>query len=211
VLIAEAERNKPNSPELDNLIEEYKNSLLIFYYEKQLTDQLLDTVIDNEDIVTYFESHKNQYTLETSIIKCQLIKIKQPVEQTNELRAWWNTNDSLSNSSLLEYCNLHAESFILGEGPWYELAEVQQLIPEQTLDISDVTIGRKRQVSTNDYLYFFELMEKYDKGSIPPLAYVSGRMEHFILYERKQAFLHDLKENLLQRALSNKEAKIFIE
>jgi len=59
--------------------------------------------------------------------------------------------------------------------------------------------------------YYFYRLEKVPKGRPAPLNYVKDEIEELILHRRKTSLLRRLKGEMYEKALRDKEVKIFIE
>ena len=66
-VLSKAEKNIKTdfSAELQN----YKNSLTTHAYEQKIVDQMLDTIISDQEVVSYYEAHPDDFQLTSSIVK----------------------------------------------------------------------------------------------------------------------------------------------
>ena len=56
VMLSKAEKNVKD--DFSRQMNEYRNSLLIYAYERQIVEQLLDTVVTDAQMEEYYESHR---------------------------------------------------------------------------------------------------------------------------------------------------------
>jgi hypothetical protein len=63
-------------------IEDYRNSLIIYEYRKRLLNQNLDTLVTDEEIQTYYDEHKQEFTLKKNIVQVVFLKVPKG-EQKN--------------------------------------------------------------------------------------------------------------------------------
>ena len=55
--------------DFDKQLEDYKNSLIIYYYETELIRQMLDTITSDEEIEQYYIDHLDDFELKENIAK----------------------------------------------------------------------------------------------------------------------------------------------
>ena len=67
VVLSKAEKNVKQ--DFSKQLGEYRNSLLTYAYERQIVDQLLDTVVTPTQIREYYDSHRGDFLLKNSIVK----------------------------------------------------------------------------------------------------------------------------------------------
>ena len=67
VLLAKAEKNV--EADFTREMQEYRNSLLTYAYERQIVDQLMDTHVTAAQIREYYHTHRSDFRLKSSIVK----------------------------------------------------------------------------------------------------------------------------------------------
>ena len=67
LLLVEAEKSFPKDADMNKLLEDYRQSLLLHFFEQQVIEERLDTVITENDLVQYYEANKEQHRLESGI------------------------------------------------------------------------------------------------------------------------------------------------
>ena len=67
VVLSKAEKNVKQ--DFSRQLGEYHNSLLIYAYERQIVDKLLDTMVTPGQIREYYDTHRNDFVLKNSIVK----------------------------------------------------------------------------------------------------------------------------------------------
>ena len=129
LLLYEAERNIPQDLNIDKLVRDYRASLVLHNYEKILINQLLDSSVSREELTSFYEENKEQYQLETPILRCQLIKIPLPVPNAATLRAFWNGKSEEDLTSLEEYCREYAVTHHLADSIWHRFDDISDQLP----------------------------------------------------------------------------------
>jgi hypothetical protein len=70
--------------DLDAKIEKYKNSLLIYNYQKRFIQQNLDTIVSDQEINEYYQSHLSDFELKDNIVKVMFIKLEKDSRNIRE-------------------------------------------------------------------------------------------------------------------------------
>lgn len=212
LLLNEAENNLPRGLNVDELVEDYRASLIKNNYEQVLVEQLLDTLITDEELQQFYEQNKDQYQLDRPIIRCQFIKIAANAPDIRNLINWWTDPQTPGkNRQINDYCDKYAESHILDVAAWHKLDEVAATLPEGSLNDENLDSRREFRQSDSQYQYFFRLLEVKNSREIAPLAYIEGQARKYILHLRKLKLLEEKRNDLYEVGIRRKAVKIFTE
>ncbi len=202
LILHEAERNTPEDLDLEKLVEDYRASLLRHSYEEQLVSNEMDSVVTEEELQDFYEKNKEQYQLETPIIRCYFIKVPQPVPDLPELRRLWNDNeDPESLQALIQYCSQYAEAHILEDSTWHRVDDIALQLPKGTLTRENAGNRRSLSLSNDNYLYYLRIFEVKKDREISPLSYIQDQARRAILHSRKVSFLEQQKRDLYEREI----------
>lgn len=205
LMLHEAERNLPKDLDIDGLVRDYRASLILHNYEQMLVEQELDSTIAQAELNTYYEKNKEQYQLESSIIRCNFIKIPTSAPDIKDAKKWWEQEDSLK---LMKYCNTFAESFLLEDSTWHKVDDIAAEFPKGTFNKS-MKSNRTLSLKDGDYHYFLKVLEKKSQKEIAPLEFIRGQATKFILHNKKIKLLEQKKEELYEKGIRRNYVKIF--
>ncbi|MFQ5447255.1 MAG: hypothetical protein ACE5FF_09995, partial [Saprospiraceae bacterium] len=107
-MLYEAERNIPKDLDINKLVEDYRASLIKHNYENILVREFLDSTITEKELQVFYEQNKEQYKLETPIIRCRFIKAARDAHQLKQAESWWNSNKEEDIVKLRNWCNANA-------------------------------------------------------------------------------------------------------
>lgn len=205
LLMQEAEKNIPQDLNIDGLVRDYRSSLIRHNYEQFLVETQLDSVISQQELNNYYEKNKEQYQLQTPILRCWLVKIPKSAPNQEQLRKWWNRGNTEDLEQMKEYASQNAELYMLEENEWYAQGDVRKQVPQNI----NMNINQNIAIINGDFQYFFKVLEKKSKGQIAPLTFIQEQMKKVILHKRKIKLLDKRKEELYDRETSKKNVKIF--
>ena len=100
LMVKISEKNIPKDVDLDKIIAEYKASLVQHYYEKSLSQQLLDSLVSDTEIQKFYEATKDEHVLKDAIIRCFFITLPVNTVNKNDVKKWWKMTDNLDYAKL---------------------------------------------------------------------------------------------------------------
>ncbi len=208
LVLHEAELYIPNDLNIDKLVRDYRASLIRNSYEELLVEELLDSTISQAELTEFYEKNKEQYQLETPIIRCHFLKVPLPIPEGDQVRRWWNSDDPADLQALIEYSNNYAVAHILEDSSWYNVNDIAVELPEGTLTANN--IGTKREFTQRDgeFQYFFRMFELKNRREIAPLGYIEGQARKVILHKRKLKLLEDTKSDLYDDGMRSNNIQV---
>ncbi len=209
VMIEESESKLRSDMNIDRLVRDYRASLVRSSFERALVDELLDSTITREELETYYENSKEQYQLETPIVRCFFIKVPYPTPEVARLRELWNNGQVKDTTALEKYCRDFAIVGLVNTSAWYSLEEVARQLPEGTLTTGNVNSKREFTQQDGQYQYYFKLFETRNRREIAPLGYIEEQARKVILHNRKLQLLETAKEEIFERELRRNNVETF--
>ena len=208
-LLREAERNIPQDLDIDKLVEDYRASLIKHNYENIVVNSLLDSTVTQNELSAFYEKNKEQYQLETPIIRCHFIKVPRNAPQLNRAQDWWNSSKTEDSVALANWCLANAVIHHLQSNIWYKVEDITAYMPQGTLTVDNVKNRRDFIQRDDNFMYFFRVLELVSRKEIAPLAYIEDQARKVILHKRKTQLLEGLKDKLYNEAMNKKQVTIF--
>lgn len=209
LLLHEAERNIPSDLNIDKLVRDYRASLIRHNYERILVEELLDSTVTQTELTAFYENNKEQYQLETPIVRCYFVKAPLPVPEATELRRLWNSTDPDDYETLVNYCNKYAASHLLEDSTWYSVEDLALNMPKGAITVNN--IGSIKDFSQRDdqFQYYFKVFELKNIKEIAPLSYIEDQARKVILHRRKLKLLEDQKEEIYELEMRRNNIKLY--
>ena len=207
LLMYEAERNIPKDLNIDKLVRDYRASLVRFNFEQQIVAEKLDSTVSDAELKAFYENNKDQFQLESTILKFQLLKLP-PNAPLNELNKIWYSRSASDEAKLRSYAKQWAALALLDTEKWYKLDEVAALLPKGTLSSDNVSSRREGTLSDGDFRYYYRVLETVKGKETAPFEYVREQASKVILHKRKQQLLEKWKEDLYQKELRRENIQI---
>lgn len=206
VLLQQAERNVPNSKDIDKMVRAYRTSLLMNAYQKALFTQKVDTVCTADQMKAFYEEHSDDYTLSYPIVRGMMLKVPLSAPKLYNVRRWMKTVDSESAENLDKYSLAHAMKFEYFADTWVPLADVISMVPLQTKD--PVAYLQKRpQVEVRDTaaIYFLHVTEVQTRGQAMPFDMATSYIKKDMLHARMLQLMDTMRHTLKAKALEEKK------
>jgi hypothetical protein len=205
LLMQEAEKNIPADLNIDELVRDYRMSLVRHNYEQFLVETQLDSVISEKEISEYYEKNKEQYQLQSSILRCFLIKVPKSSPNLDQLRSWWRSTNVEDFKKMKNYATQNASFYMLKEKTWYQQSDLRTQLPQG----SNLNPTQDLNQSDENHFYFLQVFEKKSRNQLAPLGYIEDQIKKVILHKRKMVLLDQRKEELYDRETSKNNVKIF--
>lgn len=208
-LMLQAEKNIPKDLNIDELVRDYRASLVRYHYEKLIVEVELDSVVTNAELMAQFNKRQEEFMLSDQIYQYQMIAISEEDPNLLKVEEWWeNPEDAAQWQLLTSYCNEAAIYFALGDEEWIKEPALAALLPK-SIKMSNLTSG-KRTTSTEDGVsYFLSIREKKKKGELSPLLVVEDQLKKVILHRRKIDLLESKIKETYERESELNNIEIF--
>lgn len=193
-------------------MEDYKNSLIIYAYEKELISEKLDTTIAGHDIEDYYNQNKNDFELKNDIVKIIYVKVPKKAPKQDKLKGWINSADIKDKEKLAAFCNQNASNYFLDDNVWLMFDDVLKEIPIQTYN-QDIFLqnnnNRIVQIADTDYVYYLNIKGYMVKNSISPLSFEKENIKKILLNKRKMNLVEKMKLNSFEQAQVHNDVELY--
>jgi hypothetical protein len=211
LLLNKAELNLTDEEKnVEQQIENYRSSLLIYAYEQSYIRQHLDTVVTDSEIENFYKENQSNFILNGTLIKGVFIKIPVKSPDAGKVRQWYRSDNPESIKNLEGYCFKYATVYDHFNDGWVKLNEVLPMIPAVSAN-SEAMITSRRYIEARDtaFLYFLNAKEIASSGNVSPLEIVKNDIESIILNKRKISLINELESNIYSDAQNRDHFTIY--
>ena len=210
LLVAQAEMNLTDAlKDVEDRIDDYRNSLLIYAYQQELIKQNFDTLVSKEEIQNYYNENADELELKENIFKGRYVKTAFDAPKLELLRKLFRSNKEEDIEDLLEYCRQFAADYQLEDSQWIYFSKFADKLPINIKNTTYFLSSNKYYTYTADSSKYFFFINKYQiKGGRSPLSLVQEKIRKIILNRNKLLFLKQLEEELYHKAISDNKIKI---
>lgn len=191
-------------------IKNYRSSLLIYAYQQSYLRQNLDTVVSAGEIEDYYNENKSNFVLGEPLMKGLYIKIPANAPEIYKLRQWYRADDTESIKNLEGYCFKYATVYDHFNESWVNLNEVLRMMPAVGTDYEATLRYRKYlEVKDKDFIYFVNVKEILQEGTVSPLELVKNDIHYIILNKRKVKLINELETSVYSDAQNRENFTIY--
>ncbi len=185
-----------------NLVEDYRESLLVHYFEEKVANDLVDTIVTEEELLQFYTQNESDFILERPIYEFWVLStgvrdakvIKDLEEEMKEAKE--PIDISLPDSTDIKVVWLDASSLLRRFG----IVDISATFDDQ----NEVVLTQNE-----DDTILLKWKDQKDTGDIAPFSDVSNEIKKSIIEERKIVIIQDVKNQIYQEALKNNSFKKF--
>ncbi len=204
-----ASKNVAGKKEIERLVENYRQSLIIYRYQEQLVQEKLSKTISQKDIEQYYEEHKENFKLDNPLIKGMFLKIPANASGIENVRIWYKSTKTNDIENLDKYIVKNAVSYDDFLDHWVNLETVKDKLPAGKLgeNIQQKFI----ELRDSSFYYFINIQEYLLPGDIEPIEHAESYIREILINQKKADFIRNVESELYDKALNNGKIKFHIE
>lgn len=210
LLYDNAKRNISNQSEIDELVENYRKSLMIHQYQQKLIEQRLPAEPSEEELKAFYDKYSEQLILKENIIQGLLLVVPQNARNIANVRSWVQSGNAKSLENIDKYSLQNAISYDYFGNKWIVFSEILRKMPLQVQDPA-AFISKNRFVEASDSLhhYFLRINAFRTIGQVEPFEMSKSRISTILQNKLKADFINQFEKDLYDDAIDNKTVKFF--
>ncbi len=191
---------------INNLVANYKQSLLINSYKEQIIKQQLDTVIKEKELEQYYSKNKQNFKLNEELLKVKFLNFRKDLSTKKEVIRLFKSNE-IEDLEALEKYRLNFKSYQLNDSIWVSLDNIMlktSFSKEKLLKKTKFTL---KQDSLS--LYLVAVKNVLKRNEIAPISYIKQNIKQLILHQRKIELIREIEKIIVKDAIQNKSFKTY--
>ena len=211
LVIQKAENNLTEEQKnVTKQLQDYRNSLITYAYEKELVKQKLDTIVDIQEIEKYYTANQKDFQLKDNIIKVIYVKVNKKAPNITKLKQLYKSDNPKDRELLESYCHQFALNSYLDDNSWLLFDDLLKEIPIQTYN-KELFLQNNRYVEVSDSInsYFLNIKGFKIRNSTSPLSFEKENIKNIIINKRKIQLISKMKEDVYNEAANNNKIEIY--
>jgi len=193
--------NLPEKTKIDKKVEDYRNQLLVHYYQNKKIHESLDTAISKSEIEEYYLNHQPDFQLKDYLVKVLYIKVADDAPEIEKLSTWYKIQNEEDEKSIVQYAGLYASNFYLDKDNWIYFDEILKEIPLNDINKDRfITQKSKNKFKENNFHYYLNILDHKLKNAVSPLEFEQNNIKERILNNRILKLRETITEKLIQKA-----------
>lgn len=212
LLVQKAELNlTAERKNFEKELEDLRVSLLIHRYQEKVVEQMLDTVVTEEDIKKYYKENQQEFVLRNNIVKASYVIFSRSVKDRDKVKGWLMSDKEEGKLKLEKFCKDHAMSYQTNDTSWVFMDELERLIPfEYSSQESFLSRAKFYETQDSSMVYMVRLKDYKSKESVSPLEFERPVIKSLIINIRKQEILRKMEEDIYKEGLEKKSFQNFV-
>lgn len=193
-------------------LKKYRNSLLGYAYEKVLLDSLLNTEVNEEAFVEYFNLHKKDFELKQNIVQVRYAKLNKKSKHLNKVKYLIQYKDSVQKQKFFKLIEEEGIFCEVNDSLWQVLDDLKNLIPFKLYnDEHFLRHYNYTEAPDGDDVWIMYFVGSRLKKGVAPLDLVRDQIKAIIVNKRKKEILQKEEQQLIDFAEQDKKLKIYVE
>ncbi|NLA15742.1 MAG: hypothetical protein GX877_04300 [Bacteroidales bacterium] len=189
---------------------DYRKSLLVFRYQKKYVEDRIDTLISQEEILEYFNTHQELFLLDAPLMKVRLIKVRLHSPYLPMIRNIYRSQTIENMQQLERLCESSAEVYTDYANKWLTARELAQDLPQEAKSAIHA-LDSRGTIDTRDslYAYLVCVSDFLKEGMVAPAEHKETEIRQNILSKRKQQLLKELEKEVLKEGRNRQLIKTY--
>ena len=211
LILEKAELNlKDRQKDVHKQLEDYRRSLIVYSYEKELINQRLDTVVFDNEIQDFYDNNNKNFELRNDIVKVLYLKVNKKAPQLKKIRKFYQYKKEGDKEVLKELAHQYAEKFHLNDEQWILFDELKNEVPIVVSDIKNYLRSIKNiEIEDSLSIYFVHIEAYKFKKDRSPLSFEAQNIKNIIINKRKLSLINKIRSELYQEAFIKKDIEIY--
>lgn len=211
LLMHQAEENlSPDEKNVEQQIEDYRASLLIFKYEQNYIKQKIDTVVSDKDVADYYKKNSSNFIINNPLVKGIFVIVPKTAPDIEKVRHLYRSDDQDDIKALDSYCYNYATKYEYFDEHWIYFNEILRYLPTSYIRPEDILKYHKHYEVQDSLNYYFLKINSYQlAGSVAPLEFVTSDIKSILLNKRKIKMIQELESNIYNNALNRNNFTIY--
>lgn len=211
LIISKAESSLPDElKSFEEMIENYRSSLLIYAFEQEWVRQKLDTVVGEQEIENYYNENEKNFQLKDYILKVKFAATAADSKQLGPLRKVFNSSKPEDLVKWQQLCVEIGASYYYNEEEWLKWDEFIQQIPMEVYDVEGF-LKKKNTIEfeKDNNLYLISIMDYQLAGSKSPISFEREKIRAMIINRRKLTLLENMRQDIYTKAEQDGDIKLY--
>ncbi|TAJ14324.1 hypothetical protein DMA11_05575 [Marinilabiliaceae bacterium JC017] len=211
LMLQKAELNlPPEEKDVEQLLEEYRRSLLVHHYQQKLLKQKYSPLITSTEIETYYNNMIDNFQLNEPIFKGLYIVVSNTAPNLDDLKKWYRSDNSEDLVKLESYCYQNAKKYDVFFDNWKSFEQINKKLPKPITNTERVLKSRKYyEISDSLYHYFIAIKDYKLINDTAPLDFVEQKIKAILLNKKRLEFIDKLESDLYEEGLKQKIIKFY--
>jgi len=197
--------------EIQDKVDNYKESLMLFEFEKYLFANSNNVDISKDEVSKYYEENVEDFILPFNLVRAIYVKIPFDAPSINTFRNNLRKYPNSDTTEIISYCFQFAEKSFLEDSTWIKFDDIIMNIPFPP-DLDKVRFLKNRnyyETRDNEYIHFIRILDKKLIGDFSPISFEEEIINTILLNNRKQELFDKLRDSIYNNSIRGVDYEIY--
>ena len=197
--------------EIQDKVDNYKESLMLFEFEKYLFANSNNVDISKDEVSKYYEENVEDFILPFNLVRAIYVKIPFDAPSINTFRNNLRKYPNSDTTEIISYCFQFAEKSFLEDSTWIKFDDIVMNIPFPP-DLDKVRFLKNRnyyETRDNEYIHFIRILDKKLIGDFSPISFEEEIINTILLNNRKQELFDKLRDSIYNNSIRGFDYEIY--
>ncbi|MEL0008670.1 MAG: hypothetical protein VW741_02245 [Flammeovirgaceae bacterium] len=211
LILNSAFQNDEIMNDIQNKVDKYKESLMLFEFEKYLFTNTDKIDISSQEISNYYEENIQDFILPFNLVKALYVKVPIDAPSINVFRNNLRKYPNADTSEIVSYSFQFAEKSFLEDSTWIKFDDIMMNLPfpadtDRTRFLRTRTYYESRD---DQYIYFLRILDKKFVGDFSPITFEEEIINTILLNNRKQELFDKLRDSIYNNSIRGVDYEIY--
>jgi hypothetical protein len=188
--------------EIEQLVDEYRYSLLRYRYQERLIKEKLSAEVRESDKRNFYEENQQQFILDKALVKGLFLKIPIDAPGLQDVKIWYRSTSEEELEKIEKYSVQNAIIYDYFYDRWVDFNEVIANIPVRITDTNAFLKDNQAiQATDSSYCYLLNIKEYLPVGDLAPYEYAEPQIVEMLINQKKMTFLRNFEDRLYNDAI----------
>ncbi|MEF9923666.1 MAG: peptidylprolyl isomerase [Muribaculaceae bacterium] len=200
-----ASKNIPTMEKINNMVDDYRNKLIMYEYRKGMilsNDKLMN--IPEDTIKAYYNLNISNFRLSAPILKGIYIKVAIDAPKVNDVKKWIKSAKREDIDKIEKYGLNGAIHYDYFRDRWVSWSDVEKNIPYNFADVNRFVKETKNfEVEEKGFIYLLNITDYKEKGDIMPFDFARQQIKEIFVNSNQRKFDAQLQKVLYDEAIND--------
>lgn len=196
--------------DIDRLVEDYRQSLIMRRLDQYYVDQSIDLEITPQQIASYYRSNTASFRLDHHKVRGVVVRVPRTFRNTKTLTTALSAVERNGISEVSAIAEKHNLLLSDMSGEWVSYSDFLSYLPTERSNSYESLLSRSgvQQLSSNDALFYFIILDVARKGEVAPMESVEDDIRRRLYSERRAGIVRGYEEELRREAVEQQRVEI---
>lgn len=197
--------------DIDQMVEEYRQALLIRKLDQHYVDRSVDTTFTDDEIATYYNAHKADFRLDKTVVKGRILRFPERYRQAGKLETLMGARGEAQQKNFRDICEKN--NFVVTDfsEQWVDFSEFLSFLPTLQSQNYDSVLASSavQEMRDSQSHYYFQIDGVQREGDPIPVERLRATIRRVLFNQRQSEIIRNHEEELYTRAVETGKMKVF--